>query len=233
SHQSLTRKSANRSAASGGGVEGTADPKRVRVFCHGDFGVGTPGTCDHSWHGLSHRKGGRRRACKGDAHIQDHRSIRFHLSVYSSLGDDGTLSGHRTAGCCAAGQVRSRLVHAPRLQHQGGHLSSAEPSGGGAVVSPSLQRYLLMGLGGVWCVLMLIRVLMTEAPQEVPLQFVSGKPVAKTRAAVGVPDLWQVKRVSTQVRDMPEGPKKNIFAPLGESTVVGAATVTAKRPKHA
>ena len=80
---------------------------------------------------------------------------------------------------------------------------------------------------------MLIRVLMTEAPQEVPLQFVSGKPVAKTRAAVGVPDLWQVKRVSTQVRDMPEGPKKNIFAPLGESTVVGAATVTAKRPKHA
>lgn len=100
-------------------------------------------------------------------------------------------------------------------------------------MSPSLQRYLLLGLGGVWCVLILIRVLMTEAPQEVPLQFVSGKPVAKTRAAVGVPDLWQVKRVSTQAHEMPEGPKKNIFAPLGESTAVGATIVTAKRAVRA
>ena len=81
--------------------------------------------------------------------------------------------------------------------------------------------------------LILMRVLMIEPPQEAPLQFVSGRPVAKTRAAVGVPDLWQVKRVSTQAREMPEGPKKNIFAPLGESMAVGAATVTAKRVKHA
>jgi hypothetical protein len=99
-------------------------------------------------------------------------------------------------------------------------------------MNPSLQRYLLLGLGGAWCVVMLMRILTAEAPQEVPLQFVSGKPVAKTRAAVGIPDLWQVKRVSTQARDMPEGPKKNIFAPLGESMAVGATTVTAKHTKH-
>ncbi len=100
-------------------------------------------------------------------------------------------------------------------------------------MSPSLQRYLLLGLGGAWCVVMLMRILTAEAPQEVPLQFVSGKPVAKTRTAVGVPDLWHVKRVGTQAREMPEGPKKNIFAPLGESRAVGATTVTAKRAKHA
>ena len=44
--------------------------------------------------------------------------------------------------------------------------------------------------------LILMRILTAEAPQEVPLTFVSGKPAAKTRAAVGTPDPWQVKRVS-------------------------------------
>ncbi len=97
----------------------------------------------------------------------------------------------------------------------------------------SLQRFLLLGLGGVWCVLILMRILMTEAPQEVPLQFVTGQPAAKTRAAVGGPDPWHVKRVTTQAREMPEGPKKNMFAPLGESTAVVATTVTAKRAKYA
>lgn len=100
-------------------------------------------------------------------------------------------------------------------------------------MSPSLQRYLLLGLGGALCVIMLMRILTAEAPQEVPLQFVSGKPVSKTRAVGGIPDLWHVKPVSTQAREMPDGPKKNIFAPLGESTVVGATTVTVNRVKHA
>jgi hypothetical protein len=36
-----------------------------------------------------------------------------------------------------------------------------------------------------------------------------------------------------QAREMPEGPKKNIFAPLGESTAVGATTVMATRAKRA
>lgn len=100
-------------------------------------------------------------------------------------------------------------------------------------MSSSLQRYLLLGLGGVWCVLILMRILTAEAPQEVPLTFVSGKSAAKTRAITGTPDPWQVKRVSTQAREMPEGPKKNIFAPLGESTIVGATTLVAKRAKRA
>ena len=100
-------------------------------------------------------------------------------------------------------------------------------------MSASLQRYLLLGLGSVWCVLILMRVLTAEAPQEVPLTFVSGKSAAKTRAAIGASDPWQVKRVTIQAREMPTGPKKNIFAPLGESTVVGAATIVAKREKRA
>ena len=100
-------------------------------------------------------------------------------------------------------------------------------------MNASLQRYLLLGLGGVWCVLILMRILTAEAPQEVPLTFVSGKPAAKTHTARGAPDPWQVKRVSMQAREMPEGPKKNIFAPLGESTEVGATTVVATRAKRA
>jgi hypothetical protein len=100
-------------------------------------------------------------------------------------------------------------------------------------MSSSLQRYVLLGLGGVWCVLILMHILTAEAPQEVPLTFVSGKPATKTRAAVGAPDPWQVKRVSTQAREMPDGPKRNIFAPLGGSTVVGATTIVAKRSKQA
>ena len=96
-------------------------------------------------------------------------------------------------------------------------------------MSSSLQRYLLLGLGGAWCVLILMRILTAEAPQEVPLTFVSGKPAAKARAAAGAPDPWKVKRVSTQAREIPAGPKKNIFAPLGESMIVGATTIVTKR----
>ena len=99
-------------------------------------------------------------------------------------------------------------------------------------MSASLQRYLLLGLGSVWCVLILMRVLTAEAPQEVPLTFVSGKPAAKTRAAIGASDPWQVKRVMIQAREIPAGPKKNIFAPLGESTAVGNTTVVASRAKR-
>jgi|CXWL01.1.fsa_nt_gi hypothetical protein len=97
------------------------------------------------------------------------------------------------------------------------------------MMNVSLQRYLLVGLGGVWCVLILTRLLTVEPPEEVPLTFVTGKSAAKTRAAVGAHDPWQVKQVSLQARTMPEGPKKNIFAPLGESTAVGARTIVAKR----
>ena len=100
-------------------------------------------------------------------------------------------------------------------------------------MSPSLQRYVLMGLGGVCCVLILMRVLTAEAPEEVPLTFVSGKQATKTRAFTGMPDPWQVKHVTMQAREMPEGPKKNIFAPLGESTAVGATTGMTIRAKRA
>jgi hypothetical protein len=99
-------------------------------------------------------------------------------------------------------------------------------------MSGSLQRYLLFGLASVWCVLILTRFLTAETPEEVPLTFVSGKPAAKTRATVGTFDPWQVKHVTMQAREMPEGPKKNIFAPLGESTVVGATTILTARAKR-
>ena len=99
-------------------------------------------------------------------------------------------------------------------------------------MNASFQRYLMLGLGGVWSVIILMRIFTAQAPQEVPLTFVSGKPAATTRAAVGALDPWQVKRVSLHAREMPEGPKKNIFAPLGESAAVGATTVVAKRAKR-
>ena len=100
-------------------------------------------------------------------------------------------------------------------------------------MNPSLQRYLLVGVGGIWCVLILTRILTAEVPEEVPLTFVSGKPATKTRAAVGAPDPWQVKQVTIQAREIPAVPKKNIFAPLGESTVVAATAIVAKREKRA
>ena len=99
-------------------------------------------------------------------------------------------------------------------------------------MNPSLQRYLLVGLGGIWCVLILTRFLTAEERQEVPLTFVSGKPAAKTHAAVGAPDPWQVKRVSLQTQEVSDQPKKNIFAPLGESTAVGATAVVHKWVKR-
>lgn len=99
-------------------------------------------------------------------------------------------------------------------------------------MNTSMQRYRLLGLGGVWCVLILTRFLTAEPPQEVPLQFVSGRPATKILVAAGVSDPWQVKHVTMQAREMPEVPKKNIFAPLGESTAVGATTVMAARAKR-
>jgi hypothetical protein len=100
-------------------------------------------------------------------------------------------------------------------------------------MNASLQRYLLLGLGAIWCVLILTRFLTAEESQEVPLTFVSGKPAAKTGAAIGAPNPWQVKQVKIQAREIPAAPKKNIFAPLGESTVVGATATLAKRAKQA
>lgn len=99
-------------------------------------------------------------------------------------------------------------------------------------MSTAFQRYLLLGLGGLWCVLILMRFLTAEPPQEVPLQFVSGRPATKTLVAAGVSDPWQVKHVIMQAREMSEVPKKNIFAPLGESMAVGATTVMAARAKR-
>lgn len=99
-------------------------------------------------------------------------------------------------------------------------------------MSTRVQRYLLLGLGGVWCVLLAIRLLTAEPPQEVPLMFVSGKTAKKSRVAAGVQDPWQVRRGTMQARAMPEAPKKNIFASLGESTAVGATTAVAKQIKR-
>jgi hypothetical protein len=96
-------------------------------------------------------------------------------------------------------------------------------------MSTSFQRFVLLGLGGVWCVLILVRILTAEAPQEVPLRFVSGQPAAKTRTMPGIPDPWQVKRVTIQAREMPEGHKKNIFTPLGESAAAGTTSAVVKR----
>jgi hypothetical protein len=99
-------------------------------------------------------------------------------------------------------------------------------------MSAPRQRYLLLGLGAVWSVLILMRLVTAETPKEVPLTFVSGKPAATTRAAVGAPDPWQVTRVSLQAQEIPDAPKKNIFAPLGESMAIGASTAVVKRVKR-
>lgn len=99
-------------------------------------------------------------------------------------------------------------------------------------MSQGIQRYVLLGLGGAWCILILMRFLTAEPPQEMPLQFVSGRLAAKTHLAAGVPDPWQVKHVTMQAREMPEQPKKNIFAPLGESTEVRVRSAMATRAKR-
>jgi hypothetical protein len=99
-------------------------------------------------------------------------------------------------------------------------------------MNASFQRYLMLGLGGIWCVIILMRLFTAEAPQEVPLTFVSGKPATSNQVGIGAPDPWQVKRVSLHAHDIPDGPKKNIFAPLGGSTEVGSTTVSAKRVKQ-
>jgi hypothetical protein len=78
-------------------------------------------------------------------------------------------------------------------------------------MKPSFQQYLLFGLGGVWCVLILMHFSTANAPQEVPLTFVSGKPVASTRAAIGAQDPWQVKRIRIQAHEMPMD-RRRIFS---------------------
>jgi len=102
-------------------------------------------------------------------------------------------------------------------------------------MSLSLQRTILIVLGGVWVLLLVWRFMPKDPPLEVPLTFVSGHSSAKK--ASGVPDPWQVKPMSMQAKSMPETPKKNIFAPLGASTAVGdgesvASTVATRRSKR-
>jgi hypothetical protein len=92
-------------------------------------------------------------------------------------------------------------------------------------MSLSLQRTVLIALGGVWVLLLAFRLTPGEPPQEVPLTFVSGRSAAKKTS--GAPDPWQVKPMAMQAKAMSETPKKNIFAPLGESTVVGDGEVGA------
>lgn len=102
-------------------------------------------------------------------------------------------------------------------------------------MSLSLQRAVLIMLGGVWVLLLAWRFMPGEPPQEVPLTFVSGH--SATKKTAGAPDPWQVKPIAMQAKAMPETPKKNIFAPLGESTAVGdrevgTSAVVAKRSKR-
>lgn len=102
-------------------------------------------------------------------------------------------------------------------------------------MSLSLQRTVLIVLGGVWVLLLAWRFMPGDPPQEVPLTFVSGQSTAKKTS--GAPDPWLVKPAAMQAKAMSETPQKNIFAPLGESTVVGdgevgVSTVVAKRSKR-
>lgn len=99
-------------------------------------------------------------------------------------------------------------------------------------MSLSAQRLLLLGLAGLWGVLVLVRVLTVEAPQEVPLTFVSGRPVPTLSAAAGESDPWQIRPMTMQTRELRETPKKNIFAPLGDSTVVASPATVAMRVKR-
>lgn len=97
----------------------------------------------------------------------------------------------------------------------------------------TLQRSLALGLGGLWVVLVAWRVLSAEEPATVPLKYVSGRPAsAQVAAPASTADPWRLTPVNIQARAMPEMPKKNIFAPLGEPTDVTITPVVAKRPKR-
>lgn len=96
----------------------------------------------------------------------------------------------------------------------------------------SIQRYLAIGCAGIWAVLIALRVLSAEEAQEVPLKFVSGRTSAVKGVLAGAADPWRLTPATTQARAMPEAPKKNIFAPLGEPTDVTTTPVVAKRPKR-
>jgi hypothetical protein len=99
-------------------------------------------------------------------------------------------------------------------------------------MSTMVQRYVAIGLAGIWAVLMAVRVLSTEPPQEAPLKFVSGRTGAVSAGPAGASDPWHLISVTAQARAMSEAPKKNIFAPLGEPTDMTTTPLVAKRPKR-
>src|SRR5215472_2504174 len=100
-------------------------------------------------------------------------------------------------------------------------------------MNTSSQRRLMLALGGMWCALIVIRLLATEEVQEVPLQFRTGRLAATPPGSTGVVDPWQVKRLNMQAKSIPSDPKKNIFAPLEASLVLSAGPAVPSRAKKA
>jgi len=72
-----------------------------------------------------------------------------------------------------------------------------------------------VGLGGliaVWLVLLYVNVIGVPPPPEVPLKYKSGQSAPAVRQAALV-DVWEVRSLQAQARELPGAPRKNIFAP--------------------
>ncbi|MEW6246277.1 MAG: hypothetical protein AB1555_06140 [Nitrospirota bacterium] len=69
----------------------------------------------------------------------------------------------------------------------------------------------LVALGVAWVALITMRWMTAEDPQQVPLRFTSGQPVAPTRSAANGQVI--VKPIRTKAHQAPIVPKRNIFAP--------------------
>jgi hypothetical protein len=98
-------------------------------------------------------------------------------------------------------------------------------------MNTSFQRLVMLVLGGIWCALIVMRIVATEEVQEVPLQFRTGRPAAAPTGSTSVADPWQVKPLNVQAKSIPSDPQKNIFAPLEASSLPSARPAVTTRAK--
>src|SRR5262249_52091062 len=94
-------------------------------------------------------------------------------------------------------------------EHQGGDISSAGAREAAAMTART-QWLTVGGLAILWLALVDLLLIDVPPPQEVPLKYTSGHPVAGVKPEVWA-ESWEVPSLRASLRELAAAPKRNIF----------------------
>lgn len=97
-------------------------------------------------------------------------------------------------------------------------------------MTPQMKWLALGALVVLWIGLVYVYVIDVPSPVEVPLKYQSGLTVARS-APTHEAEMWDVKSLKVQARELPVTPKRNIFGAVGIAGVSGPHVTRAAQHK--